>query len=83
MTQEIELPPARASRAHRAYVLNETYVAAQLNGVPAVAGPVDGDAWAKYANGSMMTRSEYRELMAGEDLNELTEVGVLAMEPPC
>ncbi|WP_405472353.1 hypothetical protein [Paenarthrobacter ilicis] len=75
MTQEMELPPARASRAHRAAVLNDTYNAAVLNGVPAVAGPVDGDAWARYANSSMLNKAEYAELVATVDLT--------IMEPTC
>jgi len=89
MTKELELPPARASRAHRAEVLNETYSAAVLNGVPAVAGPVDGDAWASVEN-----RSEW-PMREGTDLDLLTPTScgvwtsneafdsALPMEPPC
>lgn len=63
MTTEIELPPARASRAHRAAVLNEQYREAVASGEGVIAVPVDGDAWAAYANRSMLTRHEYRDLL--------------------
>ncbi len=74
--KEIELPPARASRAHRAAVINETYEAAVASGEGSIACPVSGDAWAAFANRSMLTVHEYRQLMADP-------AAVLNLEPTC